>query len=108
MNMNLFISNLCTSVRNLLKYKTQNIITILCLAVGIICFAVTCHFIIEAWKYNYIYGQDDKCTGVWFFENDDCEMTKALDESEYQRLVDMKPSSIDQVLFNEHNYKGVW
>lgn len=108
MNMNLFTSNLCTSVRNLLKYKTQNIITILCLAVGIICFAVTCHFIIEAWKFNYIYGQDDKCTGVWFFENDDCKMTKALDDSEYQRLIDMKPSSIDQVLFNEHNYRGVW
>ena len=34
------LHNLKTAWRNLLKYKTQNIISIACLAVGVVCFAV--------------------------------------------------------------------
>ena len=35
-----FLHHLKTAWRNLLKYKTQNIISIACLAVGVVCFAV--------------------------------------------------------------------
>ena len=35
-----FFHHLKTAWRNLLKYKTQNIISIACLAVGVVCFAV--------------------------------------------------------------------
>ena len=31
--------------RNLLKYKTQNIISILSLAVGVVCFAITVYLL---------------------------------------------------------------
>ena len=34
------LHNLKTAWRNLLKYKVQNIISIACLAVGVVCFAV--------------------------------------------------------------------
>ena len=33
-------NSFATAWRNLLKYKTQNIISIACLAVGVVCFAV--------------------------------------------------------------------
>ena len=51
--MKLFLSSLRTSVRNLLKYKVQNVISILCLAVGIVCFTVTFHFVSALWELNY-------------------------------------------------------
>ena len=37
--------NLKISLRNLLKYKVQNAISILCLAAGVVCFAITVYFI---------------------------------------------------------------
>ena len=36
----LLVNSFATAWRNLLKYKTQNIISIACLAVGVVCFAV--------------------------------------------------------------------
>ena len=36
-----FFHHLKTSLRNLLKYKVQNAISIACLAVGVVCFAIT-------------------------------------------------------------------
>ena len=37
--------HLKTSWRNLLKYKVQNAISILCLAAGVVCFAITVYFV---------------------------------------------------------------
>ena len=37
--------HLTTSWRNLLKYKVQNAISILCLAAGVVCFAITVYFV---------------------------------------------------------------
>ena len=37
--------HLKTSWRNLLKYKVQNAISILCLAAGVVCFAITMYFV---------------------------------------------------------------
>ena len=53
MDKRLFLSNLRTSVRNLMKYKVQNAISILCLAVGIVCFTMTFHFVSGVWTLNY-------------------------------------------------------
>lgn len=49
MEKRLFLSNLRTSVRNLMKYKVQIAISILCLAVGIICFII----LITVWEKVY-------------------------------------------------------
>ena len=39
--------HLKTSYRNLLKYKVQNAISILCLAAGVVCFAITVYFMYD-------------------------------------------------------------
>lgn len=41
----LLANSFATAWRNLLKYKTQNIISIACLAAGVVCFAITVYFI---------------------------------------------------------------
>ena len=41
----LFANSFATAWRNLLKYKVQNAISILCLAAGVVCFAITMYFI---------------------------------------------------------------
>ena len=40
----MFLHHLKISWRNLLKYKVQNAISILCLAAGVVCFAITVYF----------------------------------------------------------------
>ena len=47
----LLANSLATAWRNLLKYKVQNAISILCLAAGVVCFAITVYFI-------YGFGRD--------------------------------------------------
>lgn len=49
MDKRLFLSNLRTSVLNPMKYKVQIAISILCLAVGIICFII----LITVWEKVY-------------------------------------------------------
>ena len=41
----LLLHSLATAWRNLQKYKVQNIISIACLAVGVVCFAITVHIV---------------------------------------------------------------
>ena len=41
----LLANSFATAWRNLLKYKVQNIISIACLAVGVVCFAITVHIV---------------------------------------------------------------
>ena len=53
------LHNLKTSWRNLLKYKTQNVISIACLAVGVVCFAITVHIIFNFAR-NLYYSSIDQ------------------------------------------------
>ncbi len=48
--------HLKTSWRNLLKYKVQNAISILCLAAGVVCFAITVYFMYDFGR-NVYYNQ---------------------------------------------------
>lgn len=43
----MFLHHIKTSIRNLLKYKVQNAISILCLAAGVVCFAITVYFMYD-------------------------------------------------------------
>ena len=54
-----FSHNLKTAWRNLLKYKVQNIISIACLAVGVVCFAITVHIIFNFAR-NIYYSSIDQ------------------------------------------------
>ena len=73
------------AIRNLLKYKLQNIISILCLAVGVVCFTVTFHFVVEIWKL-YSYDLDSKCANVVFLDNAENHESSPLTETEFLRL----------------------
>ena len=49
----MFLHHLKTSWRNLLKYKVQNAISILCLAAGVVCFAITVYFMYGFGRHVY-------------------------------------------------------
>lgn len=51
--------NLKTAWRNLLKYKVQNAISIACLAVGVVCFAITVHIMFNFAR-NLYYSSIDQ------------------------------------------------
>ena len=55
----LLANSLATAWRNLLKYKVQNIISIACLAVGVVCFAITVHIIFNFAR-NLYYSSIDQ------------------------------------------------
>lgn len=47
---NMIIHNLIIGWRNILKYKTQNIISVLCLSLGVLCFGITLYFADVIWQ----------------------------------------------------------
>ena len=55
----LLLHSLATAWRNLLKYKVQNIISIACLAVGVVCFAITVHIVFNFAR-NLYYSSIDQ------------------------------------------------
>ena len=55
----LLANSFATSWRNLLKYKVQNIISIACLAVGVVCFAITVHIMFNFTR-NLYYSSIDQ------------------------------------------------
>ena len=84
----MILHHLKTAWRNLLKYKTQNIISILCLSVGVVCFSVVFQFMYHI-AIDYYFTNIDDST-VYFeayerTENDEKEPLLALDGSDIQR-----------------------
>ena len=55
----LLANSFATAWRNLLKYKMQNIISIACLAVGVVCFAITVHIVFNFAR-NLYYSSIDQ------------------------------------------------
>ena len=55
----LLANSFATAWRNLLKYKVQNIISIACLAVGVVCFAITMHIMFNFAR-NLYYSSIDQ------------------------------------------------
>lgn len=83
----MLIHHLKTAWRNLLKYKTQNIISILCLSVGVVCFSVVFQFMYHI-AIDYYFTNIDDST-VYFeayerTENDEKEPLLAPDGSDIQ------------------------
>ena len=56
MNYELILRTVRASWRNLMKYKTQNIISVLCLAVGLVLFSATFIFTMGAWQLWQMHG----------------------------------------------------
>lgn len=106
MNIKLLLSNLRTSVRNLMKYKVQNAISILCLAVGIVCFTITFHFVSGIWTLNVedLY----KSVQVYFMASKEDSRGIPLDLEAFKKLTDQKPASVGHLLFKTENLEAKW
>ena len=100
----LFLHNLKSGWRNILKYKVQNIVSILCLSVGIICFGITLYFTNAWWHYTVKHELDSKFINSWSINSDldgIAPTTIAFADS-LQQL-----PSVKSVLFYERIYTGV-
>lgn len=62
---NLFYHNLKSGWRNILKYKVQNTVSVLCLSVGIICFGITLYFTNAWWHDTLKHELDSKYINSW-------------------------------------------
>lgn len=71
MNLNLSLHNIRIAWRNLMKYKTQNVIAILCLAVGLVFFSLTFILTQRAWQHTMRKGGDPRRATVQLFTQQD-------------------------------------
>ena len=104
--------NLKTSLRNLLKYKVQNAISIACLAVGVVCFAITVYFMYNFGRsvyYNQI-KQDIASFSVLAAPYEETERLKKtgsfpenaqLDNDFFKSLLSLKLPAMEEV----HGYQ---
>ncbi len=88
MNYGLKTHNIRIAWRNLLKYKVQNIIAVLCLAVGMVFFSLTFILTQRTWQYFKRVGGDSHRAKVELFTKQDS-------------LVFVEPSVIQRVA-NSH------
>lgn len=91
----LAIHNLKAGWRNILRYKTQNIISIVCLSFGVLCFAIALYWINVAWC-NYGRGavMQDR-TGVSFFKDYDPVSLKGSEIVKVRQLPMVKTLSYE-------------
>ena len=64
------LHNLKSGWRNIMKYKVQNIVSVLCLSVGIICFGITLYFTNAFWHDTVKYEFDSKFISSWGINSD--------------------------------------
>ena len=106
--------HLKTSYRNLLKYKVQNAISILCLAAGVVCFAITVYFMYNFGRsvyYNQI-KQDLASFSVLATPNEETERLKKigsfppnaqLDNDFFNHLLSLKLPAMEEL----HGYQPI-
>lgn len=111
-NLIMLFHHLKTSYRNLLKYKVQNAISILCLAAGVVCFAITVYFMYNFGRsvyYNQI-KQDLASFSVLATPNEETERLKKtgsfpenaqLDNDFFNRLLSLKLPAMEGL----HGYR---
>ena len=71
MKTKLIFQDIKVAWRNLMKYKTQNVIAVLCLAVGMVCFSVTFIITQRMWQYWMREGGDPRHAKVELFTQGD-------------------------------------
>ncbi|MBQ3129446.1 MAG: ABC transporter permease [Bacteroidaceae bacterium] len=83
-----FFHHLKTSWRNLLKYKVQNVISIACLAVGVVCFAITVLFVSNYARNIYFNVFDHGIATFYCYDvpSSKFEEAKKLGKVEYAKL----------------------
>ena len=86
-----------TSWRNLLKYKVQNTISIACLAVGVVCFAITVHIIFNFAR-NVYYSSIDQGRPVFTIYE--------MSEEEFKNTAKLDANGADRQLPTVHITKA--
>ena len=97
MNMKLSFHNIRTAWHNLMKYKVQNTIAVLCLAVGMVCFSVTLIFCQRGWEYKRRMGGDCRHVTIQFeyAENDSTFTYNLVSPESLKQISDKHLSSIE-------------
>ena len=93
MNNELIYRTIRASWRNLMKYKTQNIISVLCLAVGMVLFSATFIFLLRAWQLWQRVGGDPRRAQVELWTSEG--KRHSVNHDDERRIYEANLSSID-------------
>ena len=85
--------NIRVAWRNLMKYKAQNVIAVLCLAVGLVCFSMSFIITQRAWEYWKRDNGDPRRVRVELYTQSDSLISACPDE--IQRIADSHLPSIE-------------
>ena len=100
---NLAFHNIRIAWRNLMKYKVQNIIAVLCLGVGMVFFSIAFIYTQRMLESQRRYGADPRLVEVIFNTKNDS--IAFLSISDMKRIGDSHLSSIDFIDINEGKFK---
>ena len=103
MNYELKMHNIRIAWRNLMKYKVQNIIAVLCLGVGMVFFSIAFIYTQRMLESQRRYGADPRRVEVIFNTKNDS--IAFLSISDMKRIGDSHLSSIDFIDINEDRFK---
>ena len=103
MNYELILGNIRIAWRNLMKYKTQNIIAVLCLGVGMVFFSIAFIYTQRMLESQRRYGADPRRVEVIFNTKNDS--IAFLSISDMKRIGDSHLPSIDFIDINEGKFK---
>ena len=103
MNYELKMHNIRIAWRNLMKYKVQNIIAVLCLGVGMVFFSIAFIYTQRMLESQRRYGADPRRVEVIFNTKNDS--IAFLSISDMKRIGDSHLSSIDFIDINEGKFK---
>lgn len=96
--MKLSFHNMRVAWRNLMKYKTQNIISVLCLAVGMVLFSATFIFSLRAWQLWQMHGGDPRRARVSLYTKEGKH--HSVNHDDVRRIYEANLSSIDFIDLN--------
>ncbi len=102
MNYELRFHNIRIAWRNLMKYKVQNTIAVLCLAVGMVCFSVTFIITQRMWQYWKREGGDPRRAKVELFTQVDSLVY--VEPEVIQRVAGSHLPSIDFIDIHEWDF----
>ena len=97
MNYELKMHNIRIAWRNLMKYKVQNTISVLCLAVGMVCFSMTFIFTYRQWQDATQKAGDSRRVKVQFLQKNSILIVRP---DLLQRIANSHLSSIDFIDIN--------
>ena len=93
----MFLHHLKTSYRNLLKYKVQNVISTLCLAVGVVCFSITAHIMYNLGLELYLNQIDQGHIDISVCEGPEEEAKKLYDAGSWPENAKLDEAFFDQL-----------